>query len=253
MHVVLWLQGLSSAIPEVQSFCSGALLACEALVHPRSAATWPPAQGSAVAANGVAPADVSYLGVPRFWSALAEPAGSVQGAQAAPMHAGEHPSGPLFAAEPAAEAGVSPSEANGHSEHAAGRHAGERSSEVPVMPHLSSRQPALQQQPDISMPAGSTEAACRQARAEVLPTHAEPAAATSQPPVQQDVPMAEAALVSEQLAAGAAHEQAGTLASEADVQPLARTQQPDKVRQQCIIHCHMQDLPDQVCSCVVSE
>lgn len=224
---MLALQGLSSANAEVQSFCSGALLTCEALVHPRSTAAWPPAKGgAAAAADSAAPADVSYLGVPRFWSALAAgSAGSMQGVRAAPTHAEEELA---VAAEPAADAGVSPPDANGHDEQVAGRHAGEHSSEAAVMSHLSSRQPALQHQ-DISMPAGSTTDTSRQVPAAELPLHAEPAAAPSQPPVQQDIPMAEAAAGSVPAAAGAAHEQAGMQTGGGAVQPFARTQEPLEV------------------------
>lgn len=64
------LQGLGSADPEMRAFCVGALLACEAFVHPRSQSPWPAAASAAPAATGPAVPSTSYLGVPRMWSAI---------------------------------------------------------------------------------------------------------------------------------------------------------------------------------------
>ncbi|KAK9915726.1 hypothetical protein WJX75_003282 [Coccomyxa subellipsoidea] len=63
-------QGLSSADPELRAFCAGALLSCEAFVHPRSQSPWPTVVSAAPASTGAAVASTSYLGVPRMWSAI---------------------------------------------------------------------------------------------------------------------------------------------------------------------------------------
>ncbi|CAL8470253.1 g9795 [Coccomyxa elongata] len=63
-------QGLTSADAELRAFCVGALLACEAFMHPRSQSPWPPARSAASATNGAATPSIDYLGVPRLWSAI---------------------------------------------------------------------------------------------------------------------------------------------------------------------------------------